>query len=71
MFNLQKITLRSVGQLIENLVGGGYQHSYCSKPSTADLMGSPNHGNGWLPNVNVTFANKHGSTVSVSYKCVL
>ncbi|TNN20175.1 Transient receptor potential cation channel subfamily M member 7 isoform 2 [Schistosoma japonicum] len=60
----QKITLRSIGQLIENLIGGGYQHSYCSKQSTTDLMGSPNHGNGWLPNVNVAFTNKHNSSVS-------
>ncbi|VDQ00750.1 unnamed protein product [Trichobilharzia regenti] len=51
--------------MIENLVGGGYQHSYCIKPGTTDLLRSPSHGNGWLPSVNVPFGNKNSITNSL------
>uniref|UniRef100_A0A183AEY3 LSDAT_euk domain-containing protein n=1 Tax=Echinostoma caproni TaxID=27848 RepID=A0A183AEY3_9TREM len=44
----QRITLRAIGQLIEDLIGGGYQHTYCDKTGSGQLP-SPEH---CLPTLN-------------------
>ncbi|KAF6767930.1 hypothetical protein AHF37_11329 [Paragonimus kellicotti] len=35
-----RISLRTIGQLIVNLIGGGYQHSYCDKSGYGRLPSS-------------------------------
>ncbi|KAF6777897.1 hypothetical protein AHF37_03128 [Paragonimus kellicotti] len=38
--NWTRISLRTIGQLIVNLIGGGYQHSYCDKSGYGRLPSS-------------------------------